>query len=213
VFLEEFEDAAQFLPGPDFPARVARCIDHEHLRFRVDRAFQGVEIDGPIESMRGYVTEGGSGEAYQVSVVAVEGFEQDGFVAGVQQGEDSGYKGSGRSDAHHHFRFRTRRKPIVGLRLVEYGLSEGFDPGVTGVDRMVRVDGGAGAFLDGLGRRQIANALAEVDAPNGIDHMGDCADVALDEAIGAPGKRLHGMVGHRVKSNRGKVKFMTFQPL
>ena len=124
-------------------------------------------------------------------VVAVERLEKDDLVAGLEEGEARRHERARRADGDHDLIVAADRHAVEVAGLLGDLGAQLRDAGVGRVDRLVAVDGGVGTGLDRVWRGEVADALPEVDAVEGVDGEGNGADVGLAEGVGAGGEGLH----------------------
>jgi hypothetical protein len=114
-------------------------------------------------------------------VVAVEGFEHDALVAGVEQGHECAVHGAGRSAGDENVLMRIGGDAVEALELLRDGFAQGGDAVEAGVDVVAGPDGVDGCFDDRMGRVGVADALRHVDAVDLGAEDGHGPDLGLDE--------------------------------
>jgi len=117
-------------------------------------------------------------------VVAVEGLEEDDFVAGVEQGHGGGVECAGCAAGDEDFAVGVDFEALEVEDFGGDGLAEAGDAIEAGVDVVAGVDGGDCAVDDGGGWFGVADALGEIDAAEAVALHGHGADFGLEDAGG-----------------------------
>ena len=132
-----------------------------------------------------------SEDGESVEVVAVVRLEQNHLIACVQRGHRRGEKAAAGADGDDDLLRRIGLQTVVALQFSGDALAQNVDAFEFRVGRLVRGDGIACAFHQLGDRRQIANALAEVDAADAVALPRHAADVGLHEATEAVADLVH----------------------
>ena len=174
-----------------FSRRIGWRADDDRFRFRRERRAQLIEIDRPVGRMQRHESRHEAEDGERVEVIAVVRLEKDDLIAGVQRGHRRVEKGAARADCHHDLFRRIGFQSVVVLEFFRDPFAQKIDAFEFRIRRFVRGDRIACAFHELGNRGQIANALAEVDAADGVAFARHTADVRLHEATQAVADLVH----------------------
>ena len=123
----EIADEFEFLPGEHFSRGIVWGVEDDRFGVRAEGGGQFPFVEGPVGIFVGrrthfHETRRGAGENRVGAVIFVEGFEDDDFVTGIDDGHHGGHHGFGGTAADGDFALG-----IVGDVL---GAREFFDDGV-----------------------------------------------------------------------------------
>ena len=173
-----------FSEGEDFAAGVAGGVEEDGAGAGGDGGFQCIDVEGPVGLGEGDENGLDAKRFEGGDVVAVKGFEQEDFVAGVEQGHGGGVKAGGCAGGGEDFSFRVVGEGVVALLLLGDGLAEAGDAVEAGVDVVPVEDGLDGGLLHRRGDGGVTDSLGEVDAAGLVTEGGHGADFRLHGAGG-----------------------------
>ena len=120
--------------------------------------------------------------AQHAGVVAVEGLEEEDFVAGIDEREKCGLEGSGGAGGNEDFAVGVYRERVGAGKLCGKGVTKACDAVETGVDVVAVADGALGCFGDDSGWVGVADSLGKVDAADGVAGDAHGANFGLEGA-------------------------------
>jgi len=126
----------------------------------------------------------GTDAAEHTGVVAVEGLEDEDFVAGIEQGAERCLEGSGGSGGDEDFAVGIDGERVGAGELGGDGVAQARDAVEAGVDVVTVADGALRGFGDDGRRVGVADALGEVDAAHVVAGDGHGANLGLKGARG-----------------------------
>ena len=170
--------------GEDFAAGVGGRVEDQGAGSRGDGIAQAVKVHGPIgfgerddDRLDALCLEG-------ADMVPVDGFEEQDFIAGIEEREASGVESAGGAGGDEDFLLGIGLNAVVVARLVGHGVAERGDAVQTGVGIVPVMNGGYGAFEDRSWEFGVADALGEIDASKAVAFDGHGADFRLDDEAG-----------------------------
>ena len=145
--------ASSFGAGEDFAAGVGGGVEEDGAGARGDGGAQRVGVERAIwlgqRDQDGLDAQG----LERGDVVAVEGLEEQDFVAGVEQGHGGGVEAAGGAGGDQDFGLGVVGEAVVALLLGGDGVAQAGDAVEAGVDVVAVVDGLDGGVLNnGRGR-------------------------------------------------------------
>jgi hypothetical protein len=137
----------------------------------------------------------GAGEDGVGSVIFVEGFEDDDFIAGIDDGHHGRHHGFGGAATDGDFALGIDGEALGAVEFLDDGVAERLGAPGDGVLIDVVGDGLAGGFFDFEGRGEVGETLGEIDGVVLEGEAGHFADYGFGELFGLGGKHAAGDVG------------------
>ena len=180
----------EFAAGKHLPRGVVGSIDDDRLGPVPEGALELGRVVGPVGLAQPHEARARAAQDGVGAVVLVERLEHDDLLAGIDQGEQGRGHALGGAAAHRDLGLRVVVEPAEAPRLADQGLAQSLRSPGDGVLVDVGLERPGGLVLDRRRRREVREALGEVDAVVFQAQPGHLAD----HRLGEPGAAL----GHRV---------------
>jgi hypothetical protein len=186
----------EFGASENFAGGIVRRVEDDGFCVRAERSAQFPFVEGPIGRPKFDEARSGAGKDCVRAVVFVEGFEDNDFVAGIDDGHHGRHHGFGRTAADGEFALGIDGDTLGASKFVDDGVAQGLGAPGDGVLIDIVGDSLACCFFNFHGSGEIGKALGEIDGVVLEGEAGHFADDGFGELFGFGGQHAAGDLGH-----------------